>query len=165
MKSTVKIGSLEFNGVKLNNVEFTQEYSANEAVKMVGLVGDIIKKLPETLEDLKVAFDKFNEIDMQVKNAENALEEKYIGLKNSLSKLCSDYRFAVNNNWSVTDADMLNQEMFTLSRQYEAIYLELTINQRRSVETLLGEVAKLNDYIWDREKRNESRRTIGKIMR
>lgn len=65
MKNTVKIGNLEFNDIKLNDVEMTVECSANEAIKIVSSVGDIIKKLPEVLEDLKAAYDKVNEIERE----------------------------------------------------------------------------------------------------
>lgn len=74
MKTTFKLGSLEVQGVKLNDIEVTQEYTALEAVQLVNagkkFVQDLIKELPEMLEGLEVAFNKFNEIDERVEREE-----------------------------------------------------------------------------------------------
>lgn len=75
MKSTFKLGSIEIQGVKLNNIEFTQEYTAQDAINLTfagkSFVRGLIKELPEILEDLEVAFNKFNEIDKRVEDKES----------------------------------------------------------------------------------------------
>lgn len=67
MKTIFKLGSIEVQGVKINDIEVTQEYTAQEAIDLVfagkSFVKSLIKDLPEMLEDLEVAFNKFNEID------------------------------------------------------------------------------------------------------
>ncbi len=67
MKTIFKLGSIEVQGVKINDIEVTQEYTAKEAIDLVfagkSFVKSLIKDLPEMLEDLEVAFNKFNEID------------------------------------------------------------------------------------------------------
>lgn len=67
MKTTFKLGSIEIQGVKINDIEVTQEYTAQEAINLTfagkSFVKSLIKDLPEMLEDLEVAFNKFNEID------------------------------------------------------------------------------------------------------
>lgn len=67
MKSTFKLESIEIQGVKLNNIEFTQEYTAQDAINLTfagkSFIRGLIKELPEILEDLEIAFNKFNEID------------------------------------------------------------------------------------------------------
>lgn len=150
MKSTIKLGSLEFNGVKLNNVEFTQEYSANEAVKMAGLFSNIIKKLPETLEDLKVAFDKFNEIDKQVRKQERTLEEKYIELKNRINKLQVDFKYAVNNNWSKVDVEAsgLIQEKNELCNLFEEVIDNISAGQRFYITEMFIKINNLEKALY-----------------
>ncbi len=67
MKTTFKLGSIEVQGVKINDIEVTQEYTAQEAINLTfagkSFVKSLIKDLPEMLEDLEVAFNKCNEID------------------------------------------------------------------------------------------------------
>lgn len=67
MKTTFKLGSIEIQGVKINDIEVTQEYTAQEAINLTfagkSFVKSLIKDLPEMLEDLEVAFNKCNEID------------------------------------------------------------------------------------------------------
>lgn len=67
MKTTLKLGSIEIQGVKINDIEVTQEYTAQEAINLTfagkSFVKSLIKDLPEMLEDLEVAFNKCNETD------------------------------------------------------------------------------------------------------
>ena len=67
MKTTFKLGSIEIQGVKINDIEVTQEYTTQEAINLTfagkSFVKSLIKDLPEMLEDLEVAFNKCNEID------------------------------------------------------------------------------------------------------
>lgn len=67
MKTTFKLGSIEVQGVKINDIEVTQEYTAQEAINLTfagkSFVKSLIKDLPEMLEDLEVAFNKCNEMD------------------------------------------------------------------------------------------------------
>lgn len=91
MKNTIKIGNLEFDGVKLNDVELCIECSANEGIKLVSSVRDIIKKLPEVLEDLKVAYDKVNEIESQIE------EEERLDNASLFEDFCMSYNSLVND--------------------------------------------------------------------
>lgn len=67
MKSTFKLGSIEVAGVKLNNIEFTQEYTATEAISLMNFgknfVKELIKELPEMMEDLAKAQETMEELD------------------------------------------------------------------------------------------------------
>ena len=67
MKTIFKLGSIEVQGVKINDIEVTQEYTAKEAIDLVfagkAFVKSLIKDLPEMLEDLEVVSNKFNGID------------------------------------------------------------------------------------------------------
>ena len=67
MKTTFKLGSIEIQGVKINDIEVTQEYTAQEAINLTfagkSFVKSLIKDLPEMLEDLEVVSNKFNGID------------------------------------------------------------------------------------------------------
>lgn len=67
MKTIFKLGSIEVQGVKINDIEVTQEYTAKEAIDLVfagkSFVKSLIKDLPEVLEDLEVVSNKFNGID------------------------------------------------------------------------------------------------------
>ena len=81
MKTTFKLGSIEIQGVKINDIEVTQEYTAQEAINLTfagkSFVKSLIKDLPEMLEDLEVAFNKCNEIDETVESRDmtNELED------------------------------------------------------------------------------------------
>lgn len=78
MKTIFKLGSIEVQGVKINDIEVTQEYTAKEAIDLVfagkSFVKSLIKDLPEMLEDLEVAFNKCNEIDETVESRDMTKE-------------------------------------------------------------------------------------------
>lgn len=80
MKTIFKLGSIEVQGVKINDIEVTQEYTAKEAIDLVfagkSFVKSLIKDLPEMLEDLEVVSNKFNGIDERVESRDmtNELE-------------------------------------------------------------------------------------------
>lgn len=81
MKTIFKLGSIEVQGVKINDIEVTQEYTAKEAIDLVfagkSFVKSLIKDLPEMLEDLEVVSNKFNGIDERVESRDmtNELED------------------------------------------------------------------------------------------
>lgn len=74
MKSTFKIGNIEINGVKVENIEFTQEYNVSEAISMVNFgkkfMTELLDESPALLESLERVFNKFNEIDNRIEFAE-----------------------------------------------------------------------------------------------
>lgn len=78
MKTIFKLGSIEVQGVKINDIEVTQEYTAKEAIDLVfagkSFVKSLIKDLPEMLEDLEVVSNKFNEIDERVESKDMTKE-------------------------------------------------------------------------------------------
>ena len=80
MKTIFKLGSREVQGVKINDIEVTQEYTAKEAIDLVfagkSFVKSLIKDLPEMLEDLEVVSNKFNGIDERIESRDmtNELE-------------------------------------------------------------------------------------------
>ena len=56
MKSTFKIGNIDIQGVKLEDIEFTQEYTISEAMSLMDygkkFVKELLKELPEMIEDI-----------------------------------------------------------------------------------------------------------------
>lgn len=81
MKTIFKLGSIEVQGVKINDIEVTQEYTAKEVIDLVfagkSFVKSLIKDLPEMLEDLEVVSNKFNginEIDERVESKDMTKE-------------------------------------------------------------------------------------------
>lgn len=78
MKTIFKLGSIEVQGVKINDIEVTQEYTAKEAIDLVfagkSFVKELIKELPEMLEDLEVVSNKFNGIDEKVESKDMTKE-------------------------------------------------------------------------------------------
>lgn len=78
MKTIFKLGSIEVQGVKINDIEVTQEYTAKEAIDLVfagkSFVKELIKELPEMLEDLEVVSNKFNGIDERVESKDMTKE-------------------------------------------------------------------------------------------
>ena len=78
MKTIFKLESIEVQGVKINDIEVTQEYTAKEAIDLVfagkSFVKSLIKDLPEMLEDLEVVSNKFNGIDERVESKDMTKE-------------------------------------------------------------------------------------------
>lgn len=78
MKTIFKLGSIEVQGVKINDIEVTQEYTTKEAIDLVfagkSFVKSLIKDLPEMLEDLEVVSNKFNGIDERVESKDMTKE-------------------------------------------------------------------------------------------
>lgn len=78
MKTIFKLGSIEVQGVKINDIEVTQEYTAKEAIDLVfagkSFVKSLIKDFPEMLEDLEVVSNKFNGIDERVESKDMTKE-------------------------------------------------------------------------------------------
>ena len=78
MKTIFKLGSIEVQGVKINDIEVTQEYTAKEAIDLVfagkSFVKSLIKDLPEMLEDLEVVSNKFNGIDERIESRDMTKE-------------------------------------------------------------------------------------------
>lgn len=78
MKTIFKLGSIEVQGVKINDIEVIQEYTAKEAIDLVfagkSFVKSLIKDLPEMLEDLEVVSNKFNGIDERVESKDMTKE-------------------------------------------------------------------------------------------
>lgn len=88
MKTTFKLGSIEFNGVKIENIELTQEYSVSEAINMISFgkqfVSEIIDEAPMLFEKLEKAFNKFDEV--QERQEENSMEKHVTMLLDTLDK-------------------------------------------------------------------------------
>lgn len=67
MKTKFTIGNLEINGVKIENISIEQEYSVGEAVDMMkcgkDFVREIIRELPEVMEDVQRIMTKAEELD------------------------------------------------------------------------------------------------------
>lgn len=74
MKSTFKLESIEIQGVKLNDMEFTQEYTATEAIQLIGygkkFMQEVLEETPAMFESMEKAFNKFNEIDERINQKE-----------------------------------------------------------------------------------------------
>lgn len=70
MKTTLKIGNITIGDVKVSDVSIEQEYTTKDVVELAyngkNFVKELIKELPEIMDDLYVAFNKFNEIDKKV---------------------------------------------------------------------------------------------------
>ncbi|MGL4878020.1 hypothetical protein [Paraclostridium dentum] len=67
MKSTFKIGNLSFGDIQVNDIEFTQEYTAQEAVNLLfngkEFVKELLKDMPVMLDDCDVIAEKAMELD------------------------------------------------------------------------------------------------------
>lgn len=92
MKTTIKLGSIEVKGIKINDIELSQEYTAQDAINLTfagkSFVKGLIKELPEMFEDLEIAFNKFNEIDKRVEEQQRKeyIEELMSNISNLLNK-------------------------------------------------------------------------------
>lgn len=62
MKLKVKLGNIEFEGVKLNDIHIEGEYQLAEVQGVVSLIKEVVKTLPELMEDVAGAFEKTQEI-------------------------------------------------------------------------------------------------------
>lgn len=78
MKLRFKLAGIDVQGVKIENVEVSTEYSLQEITGEYALVKQIIKELPEAMTDLKTAFVKFTEIDNEMEEARAMAREEEI---------------------------------------------------------------------------------------
>lgn len=101
MKSTIKIGKIEYAGVKLEGVELSQEYTVNEAIGLAHhgkkFVQQLIKELPEMFEDMETAFNKFNEIDKRVEEKEHKAETQETEIPEDLKEFLMHMGLNPNN--------------------------------------------------------------------
>lgn len=92
MKTTIKLGSIEVKGIKINDIEVTKEHTLSEAIGLIRFgkhfTQELIKELPEMLEDLEIAFNKFNEIDKRVEEQQRKeyVEKLMSNISNLLNK-------------------------------------------------------------------------------
>lgn len=68
MRFELKLGKIKIEeiGTELENIEVKVEYNLREAEGMYSLYRTAIKELPEILEDIKVGFLKYSEIDSEI---------------------------------------------------------------------------------------------------
>ena len=66
MKFGIKLGKVEIEGIKLENIEINTECSIAETSGAYKLVRQIIKDAPETMSELATAFIAFEETNKQV---------------------------------------------------------------------------------------------------
>ena len=151
MKTTIKLGNIEFNGLKLENIEFTQEYNHIEAIQLMTagkkFVQDLTKELPEMLDDLYLAFNKFNEIDAEVAMTEkmSEREQEIASIEEELNALTKDFQRLVNSEmFKYSEADDLNTRMFRVARRVDKYPNILAF------ETMLSRIAMLNDIVYER---------------
>ena len=151
MKTTIKLGNIEFNGIKLENIEFTQEYNHIEAIQLMTagkkFVQDLTKELPEMLDDLYLAFNKFNEIDAEVAMTEtmSEREQEIASIEEELNALTKDFQRLVNSEmFRYSEADDLNTRMFRVARRVDKYPNILAF------ETMLSRIAMLNDIVYER---------------
>ena len=151
MKTTIKLGNIEFNGIKLENIEFTQEYNHIEAIQLMTagkkFVQDLTKELPEMLDDLYLAFNKFNEIDAEVAMTEkmSEREQEIASIEEELNALTKDFQRLVNSEmFKYSEADDLNTRMFRVARRVDKYPNILAF------ETMLSRIAMLNDIVYER---------------
>lgn len=151
MKTTIKLGNIEFNGIKLENIEFTQEYNHIEAIQLMTagkkFVQDLTKELPEMLDDLYLAFNKFNEIDAEVAMTEtmSEREQEIASIEKELNALTEDFQRLVNSEmFRYSEADDLNTRMFRVARRVDKYPNILAF------ETMLSRIAMLNDIVYER---------------
>ena len=85
MKFGIKLGKVEIEGIKLENIEINTEYSIAETSGAYKLIRQIIKDAPETMSELATAFIAFEETNKQVNDYLKAEEIKE-GLVNNAKK-------------------------------------------------------------------------------
>lgn len=78
MKLRFKLAGIDVQGIKIDNIEVSTEYSLQEITGEYALVKQIIKELPEVMTDLKTAFVKFTEIDNEMEEARAMAREEEI---------------------------------------------------------------------------------------
>lgn len=89
MKTKFAIGNLEINGVKIENISIEQEYSVGEAVDMMkcgkDFVREIIRDLPEVMENVERIMAKAEEIDDKIN------EEKDNHIENNMDNFIKHF--------------------------------------------------------------------------
>lgn len=99
MKTLLKIGKITVGEVSVSDITIEQEYTAKDVVELAyngkAFVKELIKELPEIMDDLYVAFNKFNEIDDKVE-----LDDiwKVTSVKVSKTKDDGSFDYSFSNN-------------------------------------------------------------------
>lgn len=98
MKTLLKLGNITVGNVSVSDITIEQEYTAKDVVELAfngkRFVKELIKELPEVMEDLYTAAVKFNELD---KKAEEEINWTITSVSHSVVKqeeIEKDYQFA-----------------------------------------------------------------------
>lgn len=82
MKSKFELGSINVQGVKIENIKVDLDYSIEEMFKIVDLIKYATESIPEILNNLGNSYIAFQEINKYIANLEhqeeNNIEEEYI---------------------------------------------------------------------------------------
>lgn len=100
MKTLLKLGNITVGEISISDITIEQEYTATDVVELAyhgkSFVKELIKELPEIMEDLYTAFDKFNELD---EKAEDEIGWEITSV--TVSKVEeSDFDYCFSNNIS-----------------------------------------------------------------
>lgn len=74
MKFEFKIGNINVEGFKAENISVSGEYSINEVAGVVNLARQILKDAPSIVEDFTNAYLAFNEANEYIENLEESKE-------------------------------------------------------------------------------------------
>lgn len=97
MRYNVKLSNVEFGGIKIGGLEVQSDVAVGELYRMKNLAKEVIKELPEVIQEVKVVadlMDKFeeeNEDNFLVTQIERLIRERQLHVaKNMISKVSDD---------------------------------------------------------------------------
>lgn len=143
MKTLLKLGNITVGNVSVSDITIEQEYTAKDVVELAfngkNFVKELIKELPEAMDDLYVAFNKFNELD---KKAEEDHGWTVTEVRHSYvtdEQVQIDYDLALLRN----KINMFKNSSISA----EDIATEIRILERKCVDAFVHDVFDLDEYV------------------
>lgn len=143
MKTLLKLGNITVGNISVSDITIEQEYTAKDVVELAfngkSFVKELIKELPEVMDDLYVAFNKFNELDEKAEEDHGwtVTEVKHSYVTDEQVQI--DYDLALLRN----KINMFKNSSISA----EDIATEIRILERKCVDAFVHDVFNLDEYV------------------
>lgn len=161
MKTLLKLGNITVGNVSVSDITIEQEYTAKDVVELAfngkTFVKELIKELPEVMDDLYVAFNKFNELD------EKAEQEHGWTVTNVEHSFVTDEQMKIECDLASIRHKINMLEHGAISG--EEVADELRKLERRCVDAFVHDVFDLNEYVEKAREVAEVSEMFNKVVR
>lgn len=151
MKTLLKLGNITVGNVSVSDITIEQEYTATDVVELAyhgkSFVKELIKELPEVMDDLYSAFEKFNELDKKAEEeigweitsvSHSVEEDKMINFDYDLAVARHSVRKYIDNN--IGNPHKIVDELNRLN----TVLCDAFVNSQISIETYKAKSSELD---------------------